>query len=221
MNHPFRRSPSSVLSRVNALGSGLMLAACASQAPAPMLYDFGLLSAMPNRGQEVAEIAAPTPTSTPALAMFDPTGPAWLDSPKMAYRLSYAEPQQSRFYAFSQWNATPLQLLGARLKSRIAQAGVTVLPGLEMAASANLLRLEVDDFSQQFDTPKHASGHIALRASLFRQHRLIGQKSFESTNNASSADAIGGAKALAVAADTIAAELITWINWINSVPAAP
>lgn len=218
MKHPFRRSRISPISRVSALGPGLMLAlllsACASKAPSPMLYDFGPLPALPARAQDGSESSAPTPP----LVLFDLTGPAWLENQKMAYRLVYAEPQQTRFYAYSQWNATPLQLLGARLKSRFAQAGVAVLPDLASAANACMLRMEVDEFSQQFDTPERSSGHLALRASLFLQHRLIAQKNFASTTNANSGDAIGGAKALAAAADAIASELI---SWIKSVPAAP
>ncbi|WP_317202092.1 ABC-type transport auxiliary lipoprotein family protein, partial [Janthinobacterium sp.] len=147
----------------------------------------------------------------PALVMLDATGPAWLDSPRMHYRLLYADAQQSRPYANNRWNGTPLQLLGARLKSRVAQSGVKVLSGTDAAAAVTLLRVEVEDFSQNFDSLSSSSGQVTLRASLFRSHRLLDQRSFSRNTAAASADAPGGAKALAASTDAVAADLLAWL----------
>src|SRR5438045_2494524 len=83
------------------------------------------------------------------------------------------------------------------------QAGVKVLATTDAAVGMPLLRLEADDFSQNFDSQAHSSGQISLRASLFRNHRLVDQKTFTRSTDAGSADAAGGARALAASSDAI------------------
>lgn len=180
----------------------LLLAGCAGKGSVPTLYDFGPMG--PSSAQAVA-------MPQMALVVADATGPAWLDSRTMYYRLLYADPQQSHPYAQNHWNSTPLQLLSARLKSRIAQAGGKVLSVTDASAGAMLLRIEVDDFSQNFDSQQASSGKITLRASVFQARRLVGQKTFIHTAAANSADAVGGARALAQASDAVAADLIAWL----------
>lgn len=182
--------------------SAALLAGCAGKGPVPTLYDFG----------PMGPASAAMPSLPPmALVVADVGGPAWLDSRTMYYRLLYADPQQSHPYAHNHWNSTPLQLLNARLKSRIAQAGGKVLSVTDAGAGALRLRIEVDDFSQNFDSQQASSGKITLRASVFQQRRLIDQKIFVRTSAADSADAVGGARALAQAADAVAADLIAWL----------
>lgn len=180
----------------------LLLAGCAGKGAVPTLYDFGPMG--PSSAQPVV-------MPQMALVVADATGPAWLDSRTMYYRLLYADAQQSRPYASNHWNSTPLQLLSARLKSRIAQAGGKVLSVTDASAGAMLLRIEVDDFSQNFDSQQASSGKITLRASIFQARRLVGQKTFIHTTAANSADAVGGARALAQASDAVANDLIAWL----------
>lgn len=186
-----------------ALAAGAALGGCAGAPPVTTLYDFGPPPA--------AAPAPAAPAPLPALVVADATGPAWLDSQRMHYRLLYADAQQSRPYAHNRWNSPPLQLLSARLKSRIAQSGVKVLSTSDAAAGVGLLRVEVDDFSQNFDSQSASSGLLTLRASLFRGHRLVDQRSFTRTSAAASADAPGGARALAAAADAVAADILAWL----------
>jgi cholesterol transport system auxiliary component len=183
----------------------LLLAGCAGNASVPTLYDFGPLPANP------ANTVNPAAAALPALVVADAVGPAWLDSQRMYYRLLYADAQQSRPYAHNHWNATPLQLLSARLKSRIAQAGVKVLSATDASAGETLLRVEVEDFSQSFDTPASSSAQLTLRATLLRQHRLLDQRTFSRRLASASADAPGGAQALARAADAVAADILGWL----------
>ncbi|MBB5371616.1 MULTISPECIES: ABC-type transport auxiliary lipoprotein family protein [unclassified Janthinobacterium] len=188
------------------LATALLLGGCASRGPVPTFYDFG-----PAGAQTVQQTAPPLPV----LVIADANGPSWLDSQRMYYRLLYADAQQSRPYAYNRWNTPPLQLLSQRLKTRIAQGGVKVLSTTDAASGIPLLRIDVDDFSQNFDTQTQSSGHVSLRASLFRGHRLIDQKTFSRSSDARSADAQGGAQALASASDAIAADLLTWLGTLN------
>ncbi|MCL6483740.1 MAG: ABC transporter, partial [Janthinobacterium lividum] len=70
-------------------------------------------------------------------------------------------------------------------------------------------------FSQNFDTQTRSSGHVSLRISLFRGHRLIDQKTFSRSSPANRADAQGGAQALAAASDAIAADLLSWLGTLT------
>jgi cholesterol transport system auxiliary component len=180
----------------------LMLGACASKGESVSHYDFGPLP---------QTAAASPPAGVTALIVADISGPASLDTERMQYRLQYVDARQSRPYAYNQWTATPLQLLTQRMKARIAQSGIKVLSTTDAAASVTLLRMEVDDFTQNFDSATHSSGSISLRASLFRNHRLADQKTFTRNSPAPSADAAGGARALADASDALAADILAWL----------
>ena len=192
------------------VAGAVLLGGCATRGPVPTFYDFG-----PAAPQAAAPAAAAATPAVPVLVIADANGPSWLDSQRMYYRLLYADAQQSRPYAYNRWNTPPLQLLSQRLKTRVAQSGVKVLSTTDAAAGIPLLRIDVDDFSQAFDTQTQSSGHVSLRASLFRGHRLIDQKTFSRSGPAGSADAQGGAQALAAASDAIAADLLTWLGTLN------
>lgn len=184
----------------------ILLGGCASKGPSQAHYDFGPLPA-----QAAATIAiAP-------LIVADVSGPASLDSERMQYRLLYADARQSRPYAYNQWTITPLQLMTLRLKARIAQAGVKVLSTTDAAVGAPVLRTELVDFAQNFDSADSSHGVITLRASVFRAHQLVDQKTFSRSAAAPSANAAGGARALADAADALSADVL---NWLATLPAA-
>ena len=201
------RSSAGVLT-VTTLAAALLLGGCASRGPLPTFYDFG-----PPAPQAATAQAAVAPL--PVLVIADANGPSWLDSQRMYYRLLYADAQQSRPYAYNRWNTPPLQLLSQRLKTRVAQGGVKVLSTTDAAAGIPLLRIDVDDFSQNFDSEKQSSGQVTLRASLFRGHQLLDQKTFSRNSRAASADAQGGAQALALASDAVAADLLAWLGTLN------
>ena len=183
----------------------MLLAACASPGQPVSSFDFGPVSQAPAAPAQSA--AAPLP----AIIVADVSGPASLDTERMQYRLLYADARQSRPYAYNQWTNTPLQLLTQRIKARIAQSGVKVLSATDAAASITLLRIEADDFVQNFDTATHSSGHISLRASVFHGHKLVDQKTFERSAPAPTPDAAGGARALSDAADGVSADILAWL----------
>lgn len=160
----------------------------------------------------------PLPTSAPAvtaplpaLVIPNVTGPASLDNQRMLYRLNYANPMQARFYAQNHWASTPLDLVTQRIKARIAQGGTTVLSATDASNGAYLLRIEIDDFSHTFASTTESAGVVRLRASLFEGSRFIGQKTFVQSTPAPSADATGGAQALAGATDAVSDGIIAWI----------
>ena len=182
--------------------AALLLSGCASEkAPSNMTFDFG-----------PAQSAASAPAATGmAVVVTDVTGSAALDNERMSYRLNYADPQQARTYAHSRWSATPLQMVTQRLKTRIAQSGTKVLGATDASDGVAILRTEVDDFTHSFDGKTQSYGQLVLRASLFQGHKLVDQKTFSRKSDAVSADATGGARAMAAATDGVAADIVAWL----------
>ncbi len=196
-----------------AIAAAALLAGCSTSSSSPrnQLFDFGP-AAMTAPG-----LAAPIS----AVVVTDVTGSAAFDNERMYYRLNYADALQSRAYTNSRWGATPLQLITQRLKSRIAQTGAKVLTPTDASNGVAILRTEIDDFSHSFDSVSQSHGLLVLRASLFNQHKLIDQKTFTRKIAATSADAAGGARALAAATDAVAADINAWMATLpKTLPAA-
>jgi len=188
------------------------LAGCASKGPQPTAFDFGPMGVpLPAASMAPAGTDGVRPLAMPAIVVADVSGPASLDSQRMFYRLMYADARQSRPYAYNTWAVTPLQLMSQRVKARIAQAGVKVVSTTDAAGGLPLLRLEADEFSQNFDSATQSSASITLRASVFRNHKLVDQRTFSRAARAPSADAAGGASALAESTDGIAADILAWL----------
>lgn len=188
--------------------AALLLAGCASQKGEPTTqFDFG--PAMPAASQ--AQAAAPVG----AIVVTDITGSSALENERMFYRLSYADALQARSYANSRWTANPLQMMTQRMKTRIAQSGAKVLSETDASNGVPILRIDVDEFIHNFSGAAQSEGQVALRASVFQGHVLVDQRSFARTTPAGSADAAGGARALAASTDAIAADIVAWLGTLN------
>jgi cholesterol transport system auxiliary component len=187
----------------------LLLAGCASQKGEPTTqFDFG--PATPPAGAQAA-----APSALGAIVISDATGSGALDNERMLYRLSYADALQARAYANSRWTATPLQMLTQRLRTRIAQAGAKVLTENDVSTGVPIMRIDVDEFSHNFSSAAQSEGMVTLRASVFQGHALVDQRSFTRNIPATSADAAGGARALAASTDAIAADIVAWLGTLN------
>lgn len=185
------------------LTAGLLLTGCAGTPPSSMdLYDLG-----PLRTQQVAGNNTPLP----AISVADIQAPAWMDSQMMFYRLDYANDLQPRPYSASKWTMPPAQLFEQRLKSVLARSGGIVVSASDGAINLPILHLAADDFSQSFESAGQSSVQVAIRASLFDGRVLRAQKMFIKRMPAASADAKGGAAALAAASDAIISEVGTWL----------
>jgi cholesterol transport system auxiliary component len=153
----------------------------------------------------------------PALLLADIQAPAALDGTAMLYRLAYADARQLRPYAQARWSMTPAQLVRQRLREQLSAQRTVLNPG---EAPANLtLRLELEEFTQIFDQPDHASAQVRLRATLVDtqagRERLLAQRQASAQRPAPSPDAAGGVQALAAATDAVVAELVQWVGQVN------
>jgi cholesterol transport system auxiliary component len=183
------------------------LGGCASNNKKPDTQ-FDLGAAAP-----VADAHAVAPV--PALVLMDATGSAILENERMYYRLAYADGQQARSYANSRWSTNPLELVTLRLRSRLAQMGTKVLQPADAPAGVPVLRVEVDDFIQSFASASQSEGRIVVRTTLLRDHSLVDQKTFARATAAPSADAAGGARALAGSLDAVAGDIAQWLAGLD------
>jgi len=185
-----------------------VLAGCASNKSAPnTVYDFGAPTA--------AASQVPATPAIAAIVVMDVTGPTALDNERMFYRLNYADAQQARTYASARWSGTPLDLVTARMKARLAQAGMKVLSATDASNGVPILRIEIDDFVHAFSSASQSEGQVMLRASVFTDHRLVDQRSFARSAPAASNDAPGGARALAAGTDLVAADILAWLATLD------
>ncbi|MEO6918232.1 MAG: ABC-type transport auxiliary lipoprotein family protein [Collimonas sp.] len=189
---------------LSACAAIVLVAGCASKVDAPTQYDLGLLPSS-------AAKAATATAALPPVSLADVNSPAWLDSNMMFYRLAYANDQQPRPYASSRWTMPPAQLFQQRLKSRLAQAGGTVLALSDAALNIPVLRIDLDDYTQTFDTPSHSVATLQVRASLFNGRVLLAQKNFSSQAATPSADAAGAARAFVSANDAVISDMMNWL----------
>ena len=191
------------------------LGACAPLLPQPRatVYDFGpgaVLVAPANRMP-----------ARPALVLSDVEASAALDSTALLYRLAYSDAQQLRPYAQARWSMSPAQLLRQRLRAQLAlhRPVLNAAQGVVAGKPAMNLHLDLDEFSQLFDSVQHSSGLVRLRATLGQGgeglERLLAQRSFVVQRPATSADAPGGVRALTQATDALIEDIELWLEQVE------
>ena len=143
--------------------TGLLLAcvlpACTALPSAPVrpaVYDFGPGDLMP------APAARP---ALPPIVLHEIAAPVALESAAMLYRLAYADAQQLRPYAHARWSMPPAQLVRQRLREALSRERAVLDPRETAAPLA--LRVELQEFSQLFNSAEQSSGLVRLRATLF------------------------------------------------------
>lgn len=192
------------------------LTACSSLQPKPraMVYDFG--------PGAVAAAPATRMAPLPALVLADVEASSAMDSAAVLYRLAYSDAQQLRPYALARWSMAPGQLLRQRLREHLGQSRPVLNAAQGVVAGgkpAMILHLELDEFSQLFETADRSSGLVRLRATLGRGtkgvERLLAQRSFVVQRPAPSANAPGGVRALTEATDAVIVEIEQWLAQVE------
>lgn len=190
----------------------MMLAGCAAPRTqtTPAIYDFGL--------QRLAASSTADKYTQPRLSaslLVIAVSPVWLDNPAIQYRLAYQDLAQSYVYANNRWAAAPATLLTQRIKNRLAAVSNDgVVSANEGIPADYTLRLELEEFTQIFDTTDQSRAVVRLRASLIEpsNRRLLAQRSFNVEQAAPTANAIGAVHALTDASDKLIGILIDWLS---------
>jgi cholesterol transport system auxiliary component len=145
-----------------------------------------------------------------------------LETPALLYRLGYEDANELRPYAYARWSAPPGQLLRQRLRDVLGRDRAVLDASAAAALSRNggapppVLRVELEEFSQLFESPAASQGVVRLRCTLLDNtaggERLVAQRSFAVQRPAPSADAPGGVRALAAATDAAAQDIAAWLQ---------
>ena len=194
---------------------GALLGGC-SALPAPPAsttqYDFG--------PAVVAQAAAPAQAALPPLTLGSVTAdglPA--DRQALLYRYTYTDDHQLRAYQRARWSLPVEQLLARQLRQQLQTRWAVLTPDYGRTRTQSgeavplVLHVDLERFEQIFADSQLSNGVIELRATLLDSNggRLLAQRSFRRSVDAGSADAPGGARALAAAAQAVSADLEQWL----------
>lgn len=198
--------------RVLAATALLAVAGCAvlDKPERPIVYDFGpgaLAAAEPPGGARAR------------LVLGDVEAPAALDGTALLYRLAFSNAQQLMPYSQARWSMPPAQLVRQRMQERLGRQRLVLAPTDASGGAPGpllVLRLELEEFSHYFESASSSHGLVRMRATLSgagaQGERLIGQRTLVLRQPAASADAAGGARALAEAVAAVAEEIDQWIS---------
>ena len=186
------------MNRCFVLLAALLLSACvggAGNSVPSVTYDFGL---------PVARLAVGG--TWPGLSL-EVRSPSWFDSPNVDYRLAYADPLTRRQYVGSRWAGAPAQLIAQRLRQQLGVVSATA-----NSATDCLIRVELQEFSQVFDSPQSSRGVLTASVSLIDgKRRVVAERLAVIDKPALGADASGGVQALVAASTEFGRLLSDWL----------
>ena len=215
-----RWAPSMAVRKSLAAVTLLGLVAGCSVLPKPPsrvdIFDFG-----PGLTKTAEASQAATPLPPIALADFTSAGVPDGRS-ALFYRLAYSNAQMLYPYTQARWSQPPTTLLQLAVRDRLG-ARRSVIYGdqnidqqIKGGQSPTVLRAEVEEFSQVFQSEKDSVGLVRVRVSMVDSLKagdeLIGQRVFVAQRPAPTPDAAGGAKALSDAAAQVADEIAQWVE---------
>lgn len=187
------------------------VAGCSTSAPRMAVVDFG---------PGTTAIAAPAPdrmAALPTVLLSDVEVASALESTAVLYRLGYADARQLRPYSQTRWSMPPAQLLRQRLRGLLGQRRSVLAPTDAVLPGTLALRVELEEFSQLFDSTQSSVGLVRVRATLSRTGspaKPVAQSSFVAQRPASSPDAHGGVQALAQASDAVVEQIDQWLQQV-------
>lgn len=190
--------------RAAVIATGGALAACslAPKVEQPATYDLGAPHIQ----------AAAKPSISAVLYLPEATAPAWLNGPGIVYRLNYENPPRPQPYALSRWSSSPAALLTERLRNRFASAARGIVTAPDGVRADYLLRVELEDFSQSFDSPNASKVALLARASLvsLSTRALVAQRAFAVEQAAPTPDAPGAVQGLSAASEEFVENVLKW-----------
>jgi len=142
--------------------------------------------------------------------------PLWLDTMGIDYRLLYVETERLREYSQARWVGPPTQLIQQQL---VQQLGL-LAPG--QGGARCLLRMDLLEFAQHFDTPTQSKAVLNARLQLLDKNRaVLATRDVQIEKSVATADSRGAVKGLAAAVDQLANEIPVWMkSWAADPKAA-
>ncbi|RMX00120.1 hypothetical protein EBQ26_03385 [Allofranklinella schreckenbergeri] len=208
-----------------AASAALALAGCATlpEPPSPtVLYDFGAAAPAQPAAQPASQTSSQAPNQPPSLLLASVSASGLpTDSQVMLYRLAYADDLQLRGYQNARWSQPVQRLFEQQLRQQLERTRVVLDADFSPARlredgiAPPVLRADVERFEQVFPSDSASGAIVRVRATVVRSSaqgdQVLGQRVFERSANAASADASGGAQAMAQAARQVAADIDAWL----------
>lgn len=166
--------------------------------------------AQPVQAQHLAVLAPAAPVRRPSLALVDAVAPDWLESQAVFYRLAYAQDQEPRAYGQARWAAPPAQMVTARARVKLGQVVNRINWG--NFDERLLVKLELEDFSQVYDTPTTSHGQVVLRGILFSNGQFVAQYSFSLARPVQGTNGLGTVRALLESTEVLLDDLALWLE---------
>lgn len=194
----------------------LALAGCgtALQQARPAVYDFGPGALLTPTSVADAKSAPSTP-----LIIGEINATAALDSTAVQYRMAYSDALQLKPYSRARWSMAPADLIRQRLREQLGQSRTLLNPGeggQSGMSAPNTLRVDLEEFSQLFESPDNSIGLLRMRVTLIQTQAngatRAAQRSIIVQRPAPSADAAGGVRALTAATDAAMQEVDDWLR---------
>lgn len=215
-----RWAPSMAVRKSLAAVTLLGLVAGCSVLPKPPsrvdIFDFG-----PGLTKTAEASQAATPLPPIALADFTSAGVPDGRS-ALFYRLAYSNAQMLYPYTQARWSQPPTTLMQLAVRDRLGVRRSVIYGDqnidqqIKGGQSPTVLRAEVEEFSQVFQSEKDSVGLVRVRVSMVDSLKagdeLIDQRVFVAQRPAPTPDAAGGAKALSDAAAQVADEIAQWVE---------
>jgi cholesterol transport system auxiliary component len=172
------------------------------QSTTPAIYDFG-----PEREKRAGRELIQGVLLIPSV-----NAPTWLEGTGIVYRLLYEDGARPRVYSLSRWVAPPADMLTDRVRDRFADVARAVVTSGYGAREDYVLRVELDNFSQQFEAPDRSKVMLRARATLVSgsQRDLLDQREFNIERPAEP-NAAGAVQALGEGANAFIEELVNWV----------
>ena len=171
---------------------------------------------------KTAEASQPA-TPLPPIALADFTSAGVPDGRSaLFYRLAYSNAQMLYPYTQARWSQPPTTLMQLAVRDRLGVRRSVIYGDqnidqqIKGGQSPTVLRAEVEEFSQVFQSEKDSVGLVRVRVSMVDSLKagdeLIDQRVFVAQRPAPTPDAAGGAKALSDAAAQVADEIAQWVE---------
>jgi cholesterol transport system auxiliary component len=172
------------------------------QATVPAVYDFGPELTKRDKGDRIGAIFLVPSVSAPT----------WLEGNGIVYRLLYEDGARPRVYSLSRWVSAPADMLTDRVRDRLADVARAVITSGYGAREDYVLRLELDNFSQQFEAPDRSRVLLRVRATLVEgaNRTLLAQREFI-VERPAEPNAAGAVKALSEGTNTFLEDLVKWV----------
>lgn len=157
------------------------------------IYDLGLPQASLRTEERKSPIAV------------EVRAPLWMDSLGVNYRLVYNDASRLHEYSQARWAGPPAQLVQQRLMQLLD------LSTTGQAPARCVLRVEISEFSQIFDSPGRSRGVLRGRAHWLDQSRhQLAEMGLVIERPADSLDSRGGVNALQATVEELARALQKW-----------